>query len=192
MLFQVVNHKRYVLQSGSGDFNAPTIQLIKLLLIMYVYDTHQSNFIQLPDMPASLPVQIYNARKALQLIDQGAVGNCCFLPMWSCIYVWHVISAWHRFYIEAQTMDTLSGREHSLHFSRNGCSECWRLAGASKSQINWLGLFCEQIGQKCTVREWPNLFITWVTSNGGYQVLCLAFKVTEHSITSPHKPISPV
>jgi len=58
-------------QSGSGDFNAPTTRVISLLLVVYVYDASQNTFKQLPDMPANLPVQIYNARKALHLIEEG-------------------------------------------------------------------------------------------------------------------------
>ncbi len=60
-----------VLQSGSGDFRAPTVRVVHLLLVVYVYDSHLDTFKKLPDMPANLPVQIYNACRALRLIEQG-------------------------------------------------------------------------------------------------------------------------
>ena len=47
-----------MLQSGSGDFRAPTVRVVHLLLVVYVYDSHLDTFTKLPDMPANLPVQI--------------------------------------------------------------------------------------------------------------------------------------
>ena len=60
-----------MLQSGSGDFRTPTVRVVHLLLVVYVYDLHLDTFKKLPDMPANLPVQIHNACKALRVIEQG-------------------------------------------------------------------------------------------------------------------------
>ena len=44
---------------------------LMVLLVVYVYDASADNFQALPDMPRDLPLQIHNARQALQLIDKG-------------------------------------------------------------------------------------------------------------------------
>ena len=62
------------MQSGGGDYKPPLLRLITLLLVVYLYDVDQDTFRQLPDMPESLPVQLWNAKKALQSIDEGAVN----------------------------------------------------------------------------------------------------------------------
>ena len=61
------------MQGGSGERNAPTLRLIKLLLVVYVYDAEQDTFKPLPGMPAHLPLQIHNATRALQSIAEGRV-----------------------------------------------------------------------------------------------------------------------
>ena len=38
---------------------------------MYVYDWTAETFLPLPDMPQDLPLLVYKATKALQLIDEG-------------------------------------------------------------------------------------------------------------------------
>ena len=60
------------LQGGSGQLQAqPTLRLISLLLVVYIYDTSRDTFKQLPSMPPHIPLQIYNAAKALELIEEG-------------------------------------------------------------------------------------------------------------------------
>lgn len=73
-------------QSGSGDFTAPTVRLIKVLLIGYVYDGHDNTFRQLPDMPLNLPMQIWNAKKALRMIGEGQSSTTAtvFLRIQKC------------------------------------------------------------------------------------------------------------
>ena len=44
---------------------------LTVLLVVYVYDTSAGTFKPLPDMPRDLPLQIHNARQALQLIEKG-------------------------------------------------------------------------------------------------------------------------
>ena len=44
---------------------------ITVLLVVYVFDFMADTYKPRPDMPKDLPLQLYNARKALQLIDQG-------------------------------------------------------------------------------------------------------------------------
>lgn len=44
---------------------------ITVLLVVYVFDFMADTYKPRPDMPKDLPLQIYNARKALQLIDRG-------------------------------------------------------------------------------------------------------------------------
>jgi len=46
-------------------------RVITVLLVVYVYDASADSFQALLDMPHDLPLQIHNARQALQLIDQG-------------------------------------------------------------------------------------------------------------------------
>lgn len=43
-----------------------------MLLVVYVYDAVQDTFKEVPGMPAHMPLQIHNAMKALQLINQGS------------------------------------------------------------------------------------------------------------------------
>ena len=69
-----------LLQGASSDHRPPSMRLMTLLLVVYVYDMDQDTFTQLPDMPESLPVQLWNAKKALQSIDQGALNACACLP----------------------------------------------------------------------------------------------------------------
>ena len=52
------------------------LRTIKLLCTVYVYDEDQDEYRPLPDMPEDLPLQIYNARKALALIDAGETSDC--------------------------------------------------------------------------------------------------------------------
>ena len=63
------------------------LRTFKLLYTVYVYDEEQDTFKPLPDMPEDLPLQIFNARKALALIDAGdnplpchLVSGLLFLP----------------------------------------------------------------------------------------------------------------
>ena len=49
----------------------PLQRALTVLLVVYVYDTAAGTFKPLPDMPRDLPLQIHNARQALQLIDKG-------------------------------------------------------------------------------------------------------------------------
>ena len=44
---------------------------VTILLVVYVYDAVADTFRPRSDMPKDLPLQIHNARKALQLIDRG-------------------------------------------------------------------------------------------------------------------------
>ena len=44
---------------------------ITVLLVVYVFDCMADTFKPRLDMPKDLPLQIHNARKALQLIEQG-------------------------------------------------------------------------------------------------------------------------
>ncbi len=57
------------MQGGSGETAA--LRKIKVLLVVYVYDAVQDTFKQVPGMPAHMPLQIHNAVKALQLINEG-------------------------------------------------------------------------------------------------------------------------
>ncbi|KAL3156302.1 hypothetical protein ABBQ32_012570 [Trebouxia sp. C0010 RCD-2024] len=68
----VLSTSRSFGESGTGGAQAPAIRLISLLLVVYIYDDLQDTFKQLPGMPAHIPLQIHNARKALQLVDEGA------------------------------------------------------------------------------------------------------------------------
>ena len=63
-----------LLQGVSIDHRPPSVRLMTLLLVVYVYDMDQDTFVQLPDMPESLPVQLWNAKKALQSIDEGGMN----------------------------------------------------------------------------------------------------------------------
>lgn len=61
------------------DADCKVLRTFKLLYTVYVYDGSQDIFKPLPDMPEGLPLQIFNARKALALIDAGklfAVTDC--------------------------------------------------------------------------------------------------------------------
>lgn len=60
-------------QGGSGELKAPTLRLIKLLLVVHIYDAEQDTFKPLQGMPAHLPLQIHNATRALQSIAEGRV-----------------------------------------------------------------------------------------------------------------------
>ena len=63
------------------------LRTFKLLYTVYVYDEDEDVFKPLPDMPEDLPLQIFNARKALALIDAGEdslplhLQRGC-LPLW--------------------------------------------------------------------------------------------------------------
>lgn len=74
-------------QSGNGETQAPAIRLISLLLVVYIYDDLQDTFKQLPGMPAHIPLQIHNARKALQLVDEGMVCSACICWGTPCLSV---------------------------------------------------------------------------------------------------------
>ncbi|DBA96365.1 TPA: hypothetical protein ACH3X3_002538 [Trebouxia sp. C0006] len=54
------------------DIGVRLQRVITVLLVVYVYDASADSFQALLDMPHDLPLQIHNARQALQLIDQGA------------------------------------------------------------------------------------------------------------------------
>ncbi|DBA77564.1 TPA: hypothetical protein ACH3X1_009370 [Trebouxia sp. C0004] len=64
--------KGHLWQGGSDELKAAALRKIKVLLVVYVYDAVQDTFKQLPGMPAHMPLQIHNAVKALQLINEGA------------------------------------------------------------------------------------------------------------------------
>lgn len=64
------------MQAGSGNYRPPLLRLITLLLVVYVYDIDLDTFKQLPDMPPSLPVQLWNAKQALQSIEEGESRFC--------------------------------------------------------------------------------------------------------------------
>ena len=51
---------------------ATALRKIKVLLVVYVYDAAQDTFKQVPGMPAHMPLQIHNAMKSLQLINEGS------------------------------------------------------------------------------------------------------------------------
>lgn len=67
-----------VLQHGTDAFGTPILRLMRLLLV-YVYNADQNTFTKLPDMPASMPVSIQNAKLALRLIGEGQYA---FLSFW--------------------------------------------------------------------------------------------------------------
>ena len=75
------------MQGGSGQLKAPTLRLIKVLLVVHIYDAKQDTYTALPGMPAHLPLQIHNATRALQSIAEGRVPCmvagffCCQLCM---------------------------------------------------------------------------------------------------------------
>lgn len=56
---------------------AAALRKIKVLLVVYVYDAVQDTFKQVPGMPAHMPLQIHNAMKALQLINEGSTFFKC-------------------------------------------------------------------------------------------------------------------
>jgi len=56
---------------------AAALRKIKVLLVVYVYDAVQDTFKQVPGMPAHMPLQIQNAMKALQLINEGSTLSTC-------------------------------------------------------------------------------------------------------------------
>ena len=58
-------------QGESDESKAAALRKIKVLLVVYVYDAVQDTFKQVPGMPAHMPLQIHNAMKALQLINEG-------------------------------------------------------------------------------------------------------------------------
>jgi len=55
-------------------------RVLTVLLVVYVYDASADNFKALPDMPRDLPLQIHNARQALQLIDKGNRCDAAYTP----------------------------------------------------------------------------------------------------------------
>ena len=67
------------IQGGSGQLEASPIRKIKVLLVVYVYDTVQDTFKQVPGIPAHIPLQIHNAMKALQMINEGSACIVCML-----------------------------------------------------------------------------------------------------------------
>lgn len=64
-------------QGGNGELKAAALRKIKVLLVVYVYDAVQDTFKQVPGMPAHVPLQIHNAMKALQLINEGSILFDC-------------------------------------------------------------------------------------------------------------------
>jgi hypothetical protein len=44
---------------------------IQLLMIVYIYEAAADTFVDLPDMPADMPLQICTAIQALQAIETG-------------------------------------------------------------------------------------------------------------------------
>ena len=65
-----------VAQGRSAELNSLPLRVITLLLVAYVYDAVLDTFQQLPGMPAHIPLQIHNATRALQLIEEGEGGSC--------------------------------------------------------------------------------------------------------------------
>ncbi|KAL3155135.1 hypothetical protein ABBQ38_011191 [Trebouxia sp. C0009 RCD-2024] len=61
-MFQTVNRR---------DVGMYVQRTITVLLVVYVFDVMADTFRPRLDMPKDLPMQIHNARKALQLIEQG-------------------------------------------------------------------------------------------------------------------------
>ena len=57
--------------TNKQDVDKQLQRILTLLLVVYVYDATADTFRPLPDMPRDLPMQIHNARQALQLIDTG-------------------------------------------------------------------------------------------------------------------------
>lgn len=53
------------------DANCTALRTFRMLYTVYVYDGHENVFKPLPGMPEGLPLQIFNARKALAMIDAG-------------------------------------------------------------------------------------------------------------------------
>ena len=57
-----------------------------LLLTMYMYSSATGTFCAIPSMPTGVPLQVFNAKKALTLISEGKLSvskqqfrhSCCF------------------------------------------------------------------------------------------------------------------
>jgi len=52
-----------------NDVGVNIQRVLTVLLVVYVYDSAAETFQPLPDMPRDLPLQIHNARQALELIE---------------------------------------------------------------------------------------------------------------------------
>lgn len=74
-------------QGGSGELRTKSLRLIKLLLVVYVYDAAHDTFRQVPSMPVHMPLQIHNAMKALQLINEGKLVAWVAAPRSLCRYI---------------------------------------------------------------------------------------------------------
>lgn len=65
------------MQYDKDDYQAPIVQLIHILLVVYVYDAGNNTFRMLPDMPTGIPVKVHNAKLALHAIAEGQHFLCC-------------------------------------------------------------------------------------------------------------------
>ena len=108
------------MQRKDEEYRPPSLRLITLLLVVYVYDIDQDTFKQLPDMPPSLPVQLWNAKKALQSIEQGGLASDCCSDHSLPIISGHESFAWNMRRSMHDSGEKLSGQLiiDSLHGHR--------------------------------------------------------------------------
>lgn len=62
-------------QDGGAEPDASTLRFITVLLVAYVYNAAHDTFAQLPGMPTNLPLQLHNAKTALQFIEEGQYSS---------------------------------------------------------------------------------------------------------------------
>lgn len=62
------------LQADGLQADCSCVRGFVLLLTLYVYSSSAGTFHPIPSMPSGVPVQLLNATKALQALDQGETG----------------------------------------------------------------------------------------------------------------------
>lgn len=60
-------------QDEGLNSNSNTARVFALLLTMYMYSSASGTFCPVPTMPTGVPLQVYNAKRALQLISEGTL-----------------------------------------------------------------------------------------------------------------------
>ena len=85
-----------VLQQGGCAGKAPQPQnVIRLLLVVYVYDAEQNTFLKLPSLLPVAPVRLRNATLALHKISEGRDrSSCCFLTRCCCHCIMQSCTSW--------------------------------------------------------------------------------------------------